>query len=106
MTTTEANHFRVGGLIARLPETRHSPAGIAITRFVLAHHSPQQEAGLQREAQFRIEVVCTGQPLASQAASLQLDQRVQIEGFITRENFRDADRKLALHAQHIIEMDE
>ncbi len=101
-----SNRFRVTGTVARPSQTRRSPAGIVISRFVLAHHSQQQEAGLAREAQFHIEVVCTGDPLASQAAALTQDQQVRIEGFITRENYRDADRKLALHAQLIELMSE
>ena len=100
------NRLIVSGRVSRQPESRQSPAGVTITRFTLEHQSQQHEDGLPREASFRIEVVCTGKALAAQARSLTMAQPVEVEGFITRENYRDADRKLALHAQQINLMDE
>jgi len=93
--------MQLSGQVVRQPEKRVTPAGIPITRLVLEHVSQQTEAGLQREAGFRILLVCTGTALAAQAEALQLDQQLLVEGFITRENYRDADRRLALHVQHM-----
>ena len=104
--TEASNTFRVSGIVSRLPESRKTPAGIALCRFTLEHQSQQVEAGMSREASFRIEVICAGNILARQAEQLMIDQHVTVEGFITRENYRDADRKLALHAQTINLMDE
>ncbi|MDH5359481.1 MAG: primosomal replication protein N [Gammaproteobacteria bacterium] len=91
----------MGGQVVKPPDTRHSPAGIPITRFVLQHQSRQLEAGIPREVQCRIVVVAAGKELAHRAQSLSLEEQVRVTGFISRSSHKGGESKLVLHAQVI-----
>ena len=88
-------------MVHKAPETRYSPAGIPITRFVLQHQSRQMEAGLPREVNCRIVVVAAGEEMAQRARVLNIDDEVRISGFISRSSHRDSEARLVLHAQGI-----
>ena len=91
--------------MAKGPETRHSPAGIPITRFVLQHQSRQIEAGTPREVHCRIVVVAAGEGLSRQAQALREESKVRVRGFLSRSGHKGGDSKLVLHAQGIESLD-
>ena len=91
----------LGGIVHKAPETRHSPAGIPLTRFTLEHRSRQLEAGLEREAYCRIVVVCSGEVLQRQAEQLASGQQVSVSGFIARADNRQGQSLLVLHAHRL-----
>lgn len=82
-------------------QTRTSPAGIAISHFLLEHRSGQIEAGFAREVHCRIPVVACGEPVAETVRGLPPRARVRVRGFIGRANNREGEYRLVLHAAHI-----
>ena len=79
-------------------ETRLTPAGVPISRFVLDHQSGQIEAGLPRQARCRIPVLACGEALALIAEQLPSGAPVRVQGFISRVNYREGEYRVALHA--------
>jgi primosomal replication protein N len=98
---TADNCLIIAGQVAGACEMRVSPAGVAIGRFLLEHHSGQIEAGLQREVRCRIPVVACGEPLARTAGRLPAGARVRVRGFVGRANYREGEYRLVLHAARI-----
>ncbi len=99
MQESPANALVIEGQVIRLPETRHSPAGIPISRFVLEHQSRCDEAGAMREVRLRLGVVAAGRPLQQVVVRLVPGSRIRVEGFLARAGFRSAEHRLVLHAQ-------
>ena len=101
MQDSPVNTLLLEGSVVKPPETRHSPAGIPISRFVLEHRSECLEAGMQRAVRLRIGVVAAGDSLSAAAARLKPGDRIRVRGFIARAGYRSADYRLQLHAQTI-----
>jgi len=95
------NCLIIVGQLAGTGETRVTPAGVPICRFLLEHYSEQQEAGLPREARCRIPVVACGEALARIAGRLAPGARIRVRGFVSRANHREGEYRLVLHAAHI-----
>ncbi len=97
-----SNRLELSGVVARAPETRVTPAGIPLTRFVLDHDSEQEEAGLRRQVRLRITVIATGEALSSRVKGLVVGDRLIVAGFLNRTLTRDGQPRLVLHAQQLI----
>lgn len=95
------NCLTIAGQVVGPCETRTSPAGIAISRFLLEHHSSQVEAGIPREVICRIPVVACGEPLGEFARRLPPGTPIKVRGFVGRANYREGEYRLVLHAAHI-----
>jgi len=95
------NCLIIVGQLTGTCETRVTPAGVPISRFLLEHHSGQQEAGLPREARCRIPVMACGDALAGIARRLTPDAHIRVRGFVSRANHREGEYRLVLHAAHI-----
>ena len=95
------NSLALSGIVCKQPETRHSPAGIPLTRFTLEHQSVQTEAGMPRQARCRIIVTAAGEPLSSATRALSLGQQVTVRGFVARADHHLGRARLILHAQDI-----
>lgn len=95
------NCLTIVGQVVGPCETRTSPAGVAIGRFLLDHRSGQVEAGIPREVRCRIPVVACGDSLAQAAHRLPPGARVRVQGFVGRANYREGEYRLVLHAAHI-----
>ena len=91
----------IAGLVGRSPKTRHSPAGIPITRFPLQHRSQQTIAGLNREVQCQIEVVASGAQLNQVVSGLDEGSKVRVNGVLSRASHRDEAYRLVLHADRV-----
>ncbi|EIW88703.1 primosomal replication protein N [Alishewanella agri BL06] len=61
----------------------------------------QQEAGLNRQAYVRMQVVLSGTVLQQHAQHLTLGSMVRVSGFLNRHQSRSGQAKLVLHAQQI-----
>ena len=99
------NCLIIVGQVAGGCETRQSPAGVPISRFLLEHHSSQVEAGISREARCRIPVVACGEALTGIAGSLVAGARLRVRGFVSRANYREGEYRLVLHAARIEMLD-
>ncbi len=95
------NCLTIAGQVVGACETRTSPAGVAISRFLLEHHSGQVEAGIPREVRCRIPVVVCGESLVQTIRRLPPGARVRVRGFVGRANYREGEYRLVLHAAHI-----
>lgn len=91
----------LSGVICKTPEHSESPAGIPHTVLVLEHKSIQQEAGLNRQAYARIQVILSGTALAQQTQTLMLGNMVKVTGFLNRHKHQSGQTKLVLHARQI-----
>jgi len=88
------------GSVVKAPRQSASPAGIVHSQFSIDHKSIQNEAGMNRQAFVRIQVVATGE-LSHLTRELVAGQCVKVSGFINRHESRNGNPLLVLHAQHI-----
>jgi primosomal replication protein N len=95
------NCLTIAGQITGNCETRITPAGVPISRFLLEHQSGQIEAGIPRQARCRIPVLACGEVLARMAERLPPGTPVRVQGFVSRVNYREGEYRLALHAAGI-----
>ena len=95
------NCLIIVGQMAGACETRMTPAGVPISRFLLEHQSGQIEAGVPRLAQCRIPVLACGEALAGMAGQLLPGGSLRVQGFVSRVNYREGEYRLALHAARI-----
>ena len=95
------NQLVITGQLHKVAELRTTPAGIPIARFVMAHHSRQQEAGQVREVECRLTVVASGNPLASKVQELPAGSWLKVKGFVSRSGYRAPDTRVELHALDI-----
>ncbi|NIP74182.1 MAG: primosomal replication protein N [Gammaproteobacteria bacterium] len=89
------------GRVCTQPETRHSPAGIPLTRFSLEHVSRRPQAGRAREVRCRVRVLAAGEELRGALQGLQPDTPVRIEGFLAGAGYRASEHSLILNAERI-----
>jgi primosomal replication protein N len=95
------NRISLVGTVVDAPDTRYSPAGVRITRLLLAHESSQEEAGQRRSIRFRIGVRAAGDGAGETAASLGAGERIRVEGFLARLRQDPEDNRLVVSADRI-----
>ena len=59
--TAPQNQLTITGNIIELAQLRHTPAGVPVLNFRIAHESEQIEAGLQRRVECELQAVALGQ---------------------------------------------
>lgn len=89
------------GTVVKKPKTSTSPAGIQHCQFSIDHHSIQNEAGMNRQAFVRIQVVATGDMSQHLTRDLTEGSNIKVTGFINRHESRNGNPLLVLHAQQI-----
>ena len=94
------NSLVLTGEVVRPPKQSTSPAGISHSQFSIDHKSIQNEAGMNRQAFVRIQVVATGE-LSHLTRELVAGNVIKVTGFINRHESRNGNPLLALHAQQI-----
>ena len=94
------NCLVIVGELAKVAKFSTSPAGIEHSQFSIDHRSIQQEAGLNRQAYVRIQVVATGE-LSQLTREFIAGDVVKVTGFLNRHELRNGTAKLVLHAQQI-----
>jgi primosomal replication protein N len=94
----DANAVSMGGTLAEIEPLRHTPAGLPLVQFKLAHKSIQVEAGYKR--QIECDVNCVALADAATAVSrVKAGAEVRVTGFINRKNRMSV--QLVLHATQI-----
>ncbi|GHE99038.1 primosomal replication protein N [Thalassotalea profundi] len=88
------------GKVVKTPKFSTSPAGIEHCQFSIDHKSIQQEAGMNRQAFVRIQVVATSE-LSLLTRELISGSNIKVTGFINRHESRNGNPLLVLHAQQI-----
>ncbi|MGA8052394.1 MAG: primosomal replication protein N [Burkholderiales bacterium] len=91
---TGSNRLTLSGTIAALDALRHTPAGIALVEFVLAHDSQQAEAGAARQVKLEMRCVAVERD-ARLIAAAPLGSLIEIEGFLAPKG--KSSRQLVLH---------
>ncbi|MGL1956529.1 MAG: primosomal replication protein N [Colwellia sp.] len=94
------NSLVLVGQVVKTPKQSTSPVGIVHSQFSIDHKSIQSEAGLNRQAFVRIQVVATGE-LSHLTRELVAGNYVKVSGFINRHESRNGNPLLVLHAQQI-----
>jgi primosomal replication protein N len=82
-------------MLAELQPLRHTPAGLPLIHFKLAHRSIQVEAGFKRQVECDVNCVAVGEA-ATQLSRLQQGAPVMVTGFLNRRNRMST--QLVLHA--------
>ena len=99
------NCLVIAGQVAGLCQTRYSPAGLPISRFMLEHHSRQVEADIPREVRCKIQVLACGEALARNAQGLVPGTLIRVHGFLSRADYRYGETRLVVHAERIETLD-
>ena len=93
-----ANELTLTGRIAERDTLRHTPAGIALVDFRIAHESEQIEAGAARQVQ--AEIACLAvEEQARLLVAAPLGTTVTVTGFLAAKG--RSGRSLVLHVKRI-----
>lgn len=85
----------LSGTLAHVEPLRHTPAGLPLLQFTLAHKSVQIEAGFKRQVECEVHCVMLGEAAASLSRT-RAGAEVKVTGFLNRKNRMSA--QLVLHA--------
>ena len=99
----EGNAVSLRGTLAALEPLRHTPAGLPLIEFRLAHRSTQIEAGYKRQVECDVKCVAMGEA-AKALARLTSGASVLVTGFLNRKNRMSA--QLVLHATETQQLDQ
>ena len=91
----EINAVALSGELKEIEPLRHTPAGIPLLNFRLAHKSQQMEAGYKRQVECEVNCVVLGEA-ATELARLKPGAEISATGFLNRKNRMSA--QLVLHA--------
>ena len=91
----DANAVTLAGTLAQVEPLRHTPAGVALLQFRLAHKSMQIEAGFKRQVECEMSCVALGE-MASDLAKSAAGTGITVTGFLNRKHRMSA--QLVLHA--------
>jgi len=89
--------------VTKVYDTRHTPAGIPITRFVLEHQSEQSEADLKRNIRCQVFIVASGKKLRNQTRDLSAGQTITVEGYLNQISFQGTNPQLCVNAEKIMQ---
>jgi primosomal replication protein N len=90
----DSNRVTLTGELAQLEPLRHTPAGIPLLNFRLAHKSQQLEAGYRRQVECEVNGIAIGE-VAVAMSKMQAGAEVKLDGFLNRKNRMSA--QLILH---------
>jgi primosomal replication protein N len=95
---TGGNRFVVQGTLAERDALRHTPAGIPILNFRIAHVSQQSEAGASRQVEYELACVAV-QEKAQLMSAAALGIGLRLEGFLASRS--RVSKQLVLHVDKI-----
>jgi primosomal replication protein N len=90
----ELNAVALSGELTAIEPLRHTPAGIPLLNFKVAHRSQQTEAGYKRQVDCEMNGIAMGE-VAVEMSRLGVGQAVRLNGFLNRKNRMSA--QLILH---------
>lgn len=70
------------------PKTRVTPAGLAVSRFLLDHFSEQPDGEGTRQLQLRVSVQVRGEHLQATTSALQAGAAVRVLGYLGQSGYR------------------
>jgi primosomal replication protein N len=88
------NAVALSGELKDIEPLRHTPAGIPLLNFRLAHKSQQVEAGYKRQVDCELNGIAIGE-VAMVMSRMQAGSTVDVEGFLNRKNRMSA--QIILH---------
>ena len=91
----DANAVCLTGQLSGMEPLRHTPAGLPLLAFRLAHKSLQVEAGFRRQVECEVSCIAMGEA-ATQLSRVKAGADVKVTGFLNRKNRMSA--QLVLHA--------
>jgi primosomal replication protein N len=94
----QTNRVSLGGEIIEIGVLRHTPAGLPVLNFRVAHVSEQVEAGAKRQVQCAVPVMAIGEP-AQAGLKLKIGDQVALQGFLSRRGLNSP--QLVLHVNKI-----
>lgn len=92
------NTVSLSATLTAIDPLRHTPAGLPVVDFTLAHASSQTEAGNQRRIEFDMPAKATGD-LATRIAQMRQGCQVTAQGFLNRRH--RMSRQLVLHVTNM-----
>jgi len=92
------NRFTITGRIIELAPLRHTPAGVPVVSFMIAHASEQIEAGLPRKVECELQAVALGQP-ALLLKGAKPGEGVELTGFLAAKSA--SVKQTVLHVERI-----
>jgi primosomal replication protein N len=95
------NKIEIDGKVIRGDSLRHTPAGIPVLRFRLAHASTQREAGRERTISCEIDAQAFGD-IAARMAACPPETTMRCQGFLDRTSARDPSPSLHVTEFEII----
>jgi len=81
----DVNAVALSGELVDIEPLRHTPAGIPLVNFRLAHKSQQLEAGYKRQVECEMSGVAVGE-VAVAMSRMRQGHAVRVEGFLNRKN--------------------
>ena len=81
----EVNAVALSGELVDIEPLRHTPAGIPLVGFRLAHKSQQLEAGYKRQVGCEMNGMAIGE-VAVAMSRMKQGHNVSVEGFLNRKN--------------------
>jgi primosomal replication protein N len=92
------NELTLTGSIVELDRLRHTPAGLPVLSFRIAHRSEQAEAGQPRQVEVELGAVALGQT-AVLLAQARPGEHIKATGFLAAKSLRS--RQPVLHVERI-----
>ena len=94
----EHNTIAMSGELMEIEPLRHTPAGIPLLNFRLAHRSQQMEAGFRRQVECELNGIAIGEAAVAMAR-MATGATVRVEGFLNRKNRMSV--QLVLHVTQV-----
>ena len=97
----EVNAVSLTGRLAEAEPLRHTPAGLPLLSFRLAHKSLQLEAGYRRQVECEVTCIAIGDA-ATGLLRARPGAEVKVTGFLNRKNRMSAQLVLHATSTHIV----
>lgn len=94
----EVNSVVLSGTVSKIDVLRHTPAGVAVLDFSLAHASSQVEAGHTRHVELEVPAMAVGE-LATRLANRHPGDQISITGFLASRGRRST--QIVVHATQL-----
>ena len=92
------NTVSLTATLAAMEPLRHTPAGLPVVDFTLAHASQQTEAGTPRQVECEMTAKAAGE-IATRVAQMRQGCMVEAQGFLNRKH--RMSRQMVLHVTNI-----
>jgi len=98
----DANAVVLTGRIVELAPLRHTPAGLPLLTFKLAHQSMQHEAGMARKAECEVSGMAIGEA-ATRMIRFKTGDTIKAAGFLNRKSRMSTQLILHVNQTELLE---